>query len=438
MAAGKGAAMTDVHAGITDDIARLVDREHDVLEDPYSLFERIQHADTPLVWSDAMNAYLVTHRDHCREIMRDTATWSNLNASGDRTNQMNAAMAELSQDPEMAGIFGALMDDRRSAPVLLAADPPEHRRQRHAVDHAFRPARIVAMEPMVQDVSDRLLDTFADRGSVEFVSEYGVLLPMEIIARALGVGDDDLLMFKRWSDALAMPVGNMAPTVEDVRSFLVGSKEFGDYFGEVLDQRMVEPQDDVISDVANAVVDGEPLTRAEQLSMCSQFLVAGNETTTKLLTNIAHYLAITPGLQERVTADRSLVDSLVEEVLRLNAPVQGIFRTATDDTTFHGVDVAKGSHVWLVYAAANRDESEYACPHQMQLDRENVRGHLAFGYGEHFCIGATLARLEARIATNGMLDRMPNIRIADGYEATFENSFLLRGMRTLDLEFDPT
>ena len=187
------------------------------------------------------------------------------------------------------------MGDRRSAAVLLAADPPEHRRQRHAVDHAFRPARIVAMEPMVQEVSDRLLDAFADRSSVEFVGEYGVLLPMEIIARALGVGAEGLLTFKRWSDDMAMPVGNMAPTVEEVRSFLISTKEFGDHFGEVLDQRMAEPRDDVISDIANAAVDGEPLTRAEQLSMCQQFLVAGNETTTKLLTNIAHYLAITPG-----------------------------------------------------------------------------------------------------------------------------------------------
>lgn len=429
--------MTDVDANITGDIARLVDREHALLEDPYALFERIQHTDEPLTWSESMNAYLVTHRDHCREIMRDTATWSNANASGDRSKVFGPAMAELAQDPDMAGVFAAMVDDRRSAAVLLAADPPEHRRQRHAVDHAFRPARIVAMEPMVQEVSDRLLDAFAGRGSVEFVREYGVLLPMEIIARALGVGAEGLLTFKRWSDDLAMPVGNMSPTVEEVRSFLISSKEFGDHFGAVLDQRMAEPQDDVISDIANAVVDGEPLTRAEQLSMCQQFLVAGNETTTKLLTNIAHYLAITPGLEEQIRDDRSLVDSLVEEVLRLNAPVQGIFRTATEDTTFHGVDVAKGTHVWLVYAAANRDEAEYGCPHQLQLDRQNVRGHLAFGYGEHFCIGATLARLEARVAVNGMLDRMTNVHLADGYEATFENSFLLRGMRTLDLEFDP-
>jgi cytochrome P450 len=221
-----------------------------------------------------------------------------------------------------------------------------------------------------------------------------------------------------------------------VRDFLVSSREFGDYFGELLDRRIADPHDDVISDIANAEVDGERLSRAEQLAMCSQFLVAGNETTTKLITNIAYYLATSPELQERVTGDRSLVEPLVEEVLRYNAPVQGLYRTAKRDTTFHGVDVAEGSHVWLVYAAANRDAAEYECPHEMRLDRVNGRGHLSFGYGEHFCIGAGLARAEARIATEGILDHLPGLALAEGYEPAFEDSFVLRGIRALDVTFE--
>lgn len=296
---------------------------------------------------------------------------------------------------------------------------------------------IRAMEPEIRQISDRLMDGFSARGHVEFVSEYGVLLPMEIIAGALGVPDDDLLRFKKWSDDLVMPVGNASPTVDQVRGFLISNKEFGDYFSALLDARRAEPGNDIISDVANAEVDGESLSPAEALSMLSQFLVAGNETTTKLLTNLAFHLATQPELQERVRTDRSLVENLVEEALRYEAPVQGLFRVATTDTNFHGIDIAEGDFVWIVYAAANRDPAQFGCPHEIDVDRPNAAEHLAFGHGEHFCIGARLARLEAHIAVNAILDNMVNLRLADDHVSTFEDSFVLRGMRTLNLTFDP-
>lgn len=424
---------------LQDQISVLVERDQQALACPFGIFEQIQQAPEALVFNDSLGAWIATGHDHVLEIMRDTTTWSSRSPSsvGNRSNQMGEAMAELAQDPDMASIFASVMDDRRQAAVLLNADPPAHVRQRRAVNGAFRPSRIRAMEAEVQAVSDRLVAGFKDRGQVEFVAEYGVLLPMEIIAGALGVPDHELLMFKKWSDDLVMPVGNASPTVEQVREFLVSTKEFGDYFSVLLEERRADPSDDIISDVANAEVDGEVLTSAEQLSMLQQFLVAGNETTTKLLTNMAFHLASNPELRDRVAADRSLVDGFVEEALRFEAPVQGLFRVATTDTEFHGTQVAEGDFVWIVYAAANRDPSHFECPHEIQPDRTNAGEHLAFGHGEHFCIGARLARLEAVIAVNAILDAMPNLRVSDGYTPTFEDSFILRGMRTLDLEFDP-
>lgn len=420
-------------------ISTLVSREQSALECPFPIFEQIQQSDDALIFNDDLGAWIATGHDHVLEIMRDTDTWSSRSPSsvGNRSNQMTDAMVELSQDPAMQATFAAVMDDRRQAAVLLNADPPAHVRQRRAVNGAFRPSRIRSMEDTVQGISDRLIAGFKDRGSVEFVAEYGVLLPMEIIAGALGVADDDLLMFKKWSDDLVMPVGNASPSVEQVRDFLVSTKEFGDYFSKVLDARRADPRDDIISDVANAEVDGEPLTSAEQLSMLQQFLVAGNETTTKLLTNIAFHLASDPALRNQVAADRDLVPGLVEEALRFEAPVQGLFRVATAATNFHGIEIAEGDYVWIVYAAANRDPANFECPHEIQPDRSNAAEHLAFGHGEHFCIGARLARLEAVVAVNAILDHLPNLRVSAGYTPTFEDSFILRGMRTLDLEFDP-
>ena len=148
--------------------------------------------------------------------------------------------------------------------------------------------------------------------------------------------------------------------------------------------------------------------------------MAGNETTTKLLTNIAFHLASDPDLRQRVNANRDLVEGLVEEALRFEAPVQGLFRVATTALNFHGVDIAEGDYVWIVYAAANRDPDQFECPHEIQPDRANAAEHLAFGHGEHFCIGARLARLEAVVAVNAILDHLPNLRVADGYNATFE------------------
>jgi len=419
-------------------IAQLINREQEALECPFPLFEQIQQADAPLVYSESLGAFIATRHDHVLEIMLDTDTWSSRSPSsvGNRASTMQQAMAELAQDPSMADTFASVMAGDRQAAVLLNADPPAHVRQRRAVNGAFRPSRIRAMEASVQEISDRLIDSFKDRGQVEFVAEYGVLLPMEIIAGALGVPNDDLLKFKRWSDDLVMPVGNASPTLEQVRGFLISTRDFGDYFEKLLEERRIAPQDDIISDVANAEVDGEPLTQAEALSMLTQFLVAGNETTTKLLANLAFHLATKPDLQERVRSDRSLVEGLVEEALRFEAPVQGLFRVATTDVDFHGVHVAEGDFVWIVYAAANRDPSAFECPHEIQPDRPNAAEHLAFGHGEHFCIGARLARLEAVVAVNAMLDHLPNLRVSDGYVATFEDSFVLRGMRTLDLEFD--
>ena len=280
------------------DTAALFDREQGALRCPYPIFERLR-ADAPVVHDEQLDAWIATGYDAARTILRDTQNWSSKSPTspGPRESAMTSAMATLSQEPAMADAFEKMMSGRRTAAVLLNADPPEHVRQRRVVNAAFRPDRIRELEPRVRLRSDELIEFFVARGTVELVAEYAVLLPMRIIADALGVGDDDLLVFKKWSDDLVIPIGNAEPSVDQVRDFITSTQAFADYFSDKLERRARDPRNDLLSDVANAELDGEHLTRAEQISMCQQFLVAGNETTTKLITNMANRFAAEPGLQ---------------------------------------------------------------------------------------------------------------------------------------------
>jgi cytochrome P450 len=417
----------------------LIDRDQRAIACPYPIFAELRDT-APVHYSEKLGAWVCTRYDDIKAVLHDIERFSSLMPTGPSklSETMAGALAELRQDPATASTFEKVMSQRGQAAVLLNADPPGHRRQRLAVNRAFRPARLRSMEPMITEVTDRLLDRVVPNGSMDVVAEFAVGLPMTIIARALGVGDEDLATFKRWSDDLVMPVGNETPSVQQVRHYLVSSTEFTEFFGEMLARRKAAPQDDIISDVATAEIDGEELTEAEKLSMLQQFLVAGNETTTKLITNLVHHLAVDDGLEAALRAEPQLVEGFVEEGLRYEAPVGGLFRRAKVDCEIGGQLVAAGDHVWVLFAAANRDGAMFAEPDRFDACRPNAREHLAFGHGEHFCIGAQLARSEARIAIERLLARVENVRLVpDHPELAYEDTFVLRGLKALHVEFDP-
>jgi cytochrome P450 len=429
--------MTDI--GIDE----LVERDQRAIACPYPVFAALRE-EAPVSYNQTLGSWVVTRYDDCLAVLHDTDRFSSRMPTGPQVvgSVLAEAMTALAQEPEMAEVFAAVMDRRNQAAVLLNADPPDHRRQRKLVNGAFRPSRLRALEPVIEQVANQLLDTFVVPGSgrteIEFVHQFGVGLPMTLIAYALGVGDGELATFKRWSDDLVMPVGNHSPSIEQTRGYLVSSKEFSEYFLARIADRRATPREDLISDVATAELDGERLTDAEMLGMLQQFLVAGNETTTKLLTNIVHQLAVDAELQDRVRADRELVEGLVEEALRYEAPVGGLFRQAKEDVEIGGQTIAAGEHVWIVYASANRDGAKFPEPDAFDPCRGNVRDHVAFGHGEHYCIGAGLARAEARIGVNRILDRMGDIRLAEGRnDFTYEDTFVLRGLRQLFVTFEP-
>jgi cytochrome P450 len=428
------------------DLDRLVARDQDAIRCPYPIFAGLR--DGPISFDEALGAWVAVRYDDVWTVLHDTERFSSRMPTGPQQlgSVLADSMATLAADPQMSGTFEAIRARGGSAAVLLNADPPDHRRQRVLVNGAFRPLQLRALEPKVHDVATALLDSMSDPSAVDpatgritadIVSRFSVGLPMAIIAHALGVGNEDLARFKRWSDDLVMPVGNAAPSVDQTRGYLISTREFSEYFAAKLADRRANPTGDLISDVANAELDGERLSEAEMLGMLQQFLVAGNETTTNLLTNIVHHFALDADLQARVRVDRSLVDGLVEEALRFEAPVGGLFRQAKVDVEVGGVTIPAGDHIWVVYASANRDAARFDEPDRFDPCRANVRDHMSFGHGEHFCIGAGLARAEARIGTNAVLDRLGDIALADGNTYPFADTYVLRGLQRLDITFTP-
>ena len=434
--------MTSTASNPTSRVDDLIHREQSAIACPYPIFADLRSGGG-VAWVESLGAWMITRYDDVRAILRDTERFSSLFPTGPAAGgeALMKGIMELMQEPEMQAVLGSTTMQRGRAAVLLNADPPEHRRQRRLVNPAFRPDRIRGMEPAIRATTERLLQDVCrdlrETGTVEIVSRFAVGLPMTIIALALGVPDDDLATFKRWSDDLVMPVGNHNPSTEQVRGFVLSTKAFNEYFLARVAERRVTPTDDILSDIANAEIDGEELSDDEQLGMLTQFLVAGNETTTKLITNTIRYLAEDPELQARVRADRSLVETLVEEMLRIEAPVGGLFRQAKVDVEINGTTIPAGDHMWLLFASANRDECKFAQPDRVDLDRTNVKEHLAFGNGEHFCPGAGLARTEARIAVDLLLDRLDDISLAPGNDFEFEDSFVLRGLKRLVVSARP-
>lgn len=422
-------------------VDQLIHREQGAIACPYPIFAGLREADG-VPYNADLGAWIISRYDDVRAILRDTERYSSLSPTGPAQagEALMAGIMELMKDPEMAAVLGSNTMTRGRVAVLLNADPPDHRRQRKLVNPAFRPDRIRAMEPAMVEVTERLLaDVVADlsaSGTTDVVKRFAVGLPMTIIAMALGVADDDLATFKRWSDDIVMPVGNHSPSVEQVKGFLISTKEFTEYFLAQIAVRKDSPTEDLLSDIANARIDGEELTDDEQLGMLQQFLVAGNETTTNLIANIIRRLAEDPALQERVRAEPALIEGLVEEMLRLEAPVGGLFRQAKVDVEVAGTRIPAGDHLWLLFASANRDECKFASPDEVDPERANVKEHLAFGNGEHFCPGAGLARSEARIAITHLLGTLRNIRLAPDNDFLYGDSFVLRGLTGLRITAD--
>jgi cytochrome P450 len=313
--------------------------------------------------------------------------------------------------------------------TLLFDDPPRHLRLRRLINYAFTARRVEALEPWMGQVAGELLDGLGP-GEAEVMERFAVPLPMLVIARLLGIPRDEYRTFRAWSQAYVSTA--TMPHEERQRSI----REMTAYFAEAVRARRARGADDLLTALAEARVDGEALEDAEILGLCIVLLVAGNETTVNLIGAMLHLLAERPDLWRRLREDRTLTTAFVEETLRYASPVQRMPRRTTRPVEIAGVPIAQGEPVVLFFGAANRDPAAFADPDDFRLDRD-PRGHVAFGAGIHYCVGATLARTEARIALGAVLDRYSALEPGTTPPVRQVHSLHIFGFRNLPLTLHP-
>ncbi|MBV8981481.1 MAG: cytochrome P450 [Acidimicrobiia bacterium] len=365
--------------------------------DPYPAFADFR-VEAPVLWHDECGLWTIARHDDVMRISRDPSTF----CSG----------------------RGVLPSDRQRevdpAASILFLDPPDHHRHRKLVSPAFTPRRISALEDRVRQLAKELLDQVTPGGAVDFAPAVAEPLPMLVIADMLGVPASDREQFKVWSDAM------IEAATEPTEATYALAFELWQYFEKIIEQRRVDPADDLISVIAHAEVGDVPLTDAELNGFCMTLLVAGNETTRNLITGGVEALAQRPDQLQRLVDDRSLIPTAVEEMLRWVTPVMNFARTATQDVELRGERIAEGQMVFMLYGAANRDPEVFG-PSADTFDvSRNPNPHVAFGFGEHFCMGASLARLEARVLLDEFLQRYSKVELAGDPERL--RSSLMRGL----------
>ncbi len=304
------------------------------------------------------------------------------------------------------GIGGGFLAD-----TLVAKDPPDHRKLRNLVNQAFTPRAVARLSDRVTQVTQELLNTAREKGSMDVVSDMAFPLPAKIIAEMLGVPNEDWDIFRRWAQMENSPVPDVQQDGQSMQT------EMSDYFSRLLTERRRSPQEDLVSALSVAEVDGTRLSEQELVSFCMLLLAAGQETTKNLIANALVCFTDHPDAMQRLIQEPALMPKAIEEVLRYLPPVWFLFRQAKTDVELAGQTIPENSMVLAWTASANRDAAQFPHPDTFDIEREPNR-HLAFGHGIHFCVGAPLARLEAKIVLPMMLEQLKNIQRVEDVPVT--------------------
>jgi len=392
---------------------------------PFEAYRQV-HAQGPVYLDPRSGFYVVVDYDEIKRAASDPATFSSV------TGQL------LVKDAPYQARIDAIYREHGFMPVnaLVVADPPLHTLHRSLVDKAFTAPRVKLMEDYLETLVDSVIDAFIERGEVEFYGDMALMVPNYVISDQLGLPREEFGRFKRWADAVVQegdPDNGEERQVEITHIIC----ELHQYLVDKVEQLKKAPEPKILSDLVHAEVDGRRLSMEEIVAIVSQILPAGSDTTVSAMASMMYRMVTTAGLEARLRADRELIPSYIEEVLRLDAPVQGLYRRATRDVEIGGVPIPEGAIVVLKFGAGNRDPEQFPDPDVLDPKRPNARRNLTFGYGAHYCVGNQLARSELRISLNRLLDRMQNFRLTRGEDGVeWMAHFFAYGPTRLEISFD--
>jgi len=376
--------------------------------DPFPQYERMR-ASAPVFRDDQSGSWHVFRYDDVQRVLSEHATFSS-RMGGDNPSGTGQLFASS----------------------LITADPPRHRQLRSLVTQAFTPKAVDALAPRIAGLTDELLEAIAAGGSADLIKDLAYPLPVIVISELMGIPAEDRERFKHWSDVIV----SQTRTGQATEAQDSTTSEMVEYFLALIDRRRNHPATDLISSLLSAEIDGQKLTVPELLGFCALLLVAGNETTTNLIGNAVLCLAESPGTLERLLSEPALVPQALEEVLRFRSPVQSMYRVTVAEAVVGGQLIPAGAPIVAWIGSANRDEQQFQRAADFDIDR-NPNRHLAFGHGIHFCLGAPLARLEARIALEALLSRLPGLSVAPGAQLERMDSSIVYGLKELPVTWQP-
>jgi pimeloyl-[acyl-carrier protein] synthase len=388
-------------------------------QDPYSAYRRLRE-EAPVVWSEAWGAWLITRFDDVVASLRDH----------DRFSSRGRLVEAIDTLPEPARSDARPLRDHFSTSGLIHSDPPDHTRMRSLISQAFSPRMIAALEPRIGRIVDQLLDRIEPQEPFDVMTVLAYPLPAIVIAELLGAGPGDRDRFRSWSDGIVAFQGQGRAIPEAVPISARSITEMRAYITELIAQRRAEPHEDLLANLVAVEQEGDRLTLDEIYSTCVTFLIGGHETTTSLIANGLYSLLRHPGQLAALRADGDLTAGAIEECLRFESPIQRTFRRVAADCEFEGQHMREGQIVVQLLGSANRDAAHFERSETFDITRRPNR-HIAFGSGVHFCIGAPLARLEARIALRAVLERWPRLELATGHVEWQTEKALFRCVRSL-------
>jgi cytochrome P450 len=402
-------------------------------QDPFPYYAALRR-EAPVFRHPTLGMFFVSRLETVVRVLQDHRTFSS------RWGNTAGPPPVKGTEQEVAEIIEIAAKGYPAINTMLTADPPSQIRYRKSIGRAFTTKRILSTEPHIRAITDDLIDRWPERGRVDVMRQLTVPLPVLTIAGALCIPEERAEDVKRWSDDAVAGIG-VSITVDRAREVTRSIVEMQHYLASLIDERRNAPRDDFLSELLDADFEDEDgtvrkLEVPEMLSMIQQLMVAGNEATTKGMNELIKQLIQNPMEWKRIQEDPACIPAVVEEGLRLASPNQGLFRIVKEDIELEGVSIPKGSMVWVMFGSANRDERTFADPDRFDSTRDNLTEHVAFGRGAHFCIGAALARLELRVLLEQLAARIERMDFAPGMSFEYEPSFILRGLKSLEIEME--